>query len=314
MLYLNGHMDLVQSRFLRVIMGITGKGLLRMSIINALLNSLAILIAFIPRIIGFLAILIVGWLVSMAVDKIVTLLLRKLGFDRLSDRVGITNMERRMGIKIDSAQILGRIAFWFIFLMFLVPATDALNLPTVSNTLNLLLYYLPDVFAAVLVLLVGALLGFFAGDLVRRLVSARNVAHPEIPGNVVRWSIIGFACLIALEQLRIAPALITVLCAAITGGLALAFGLAFGLGGREAAQRMLARSEGQLLTSRSYDPNQIVQQAHSDLAYSEQGGRAPQSNVPPASYSTSSGGQAYDETLPPQRPSSPPHRPQTPRS
>jgi hypothetical protein len=298
-------------------MEITRKGFLIMqSAINALLNALAILIAFIPRLIGFLAILLIGWLVGIVVDKVLTALLRKVGFDRLSDRVGITNLERRMGIKMDSAQILGRIAFWFIFLMFLVPATDALNLPTVSNTLNLLVYYLPNVFAAVLVLLVGALLGFFAGDLVRGLISTRRMAHPEIPANIVRWAIIGFACLIALEQLQIAPALITVLFAAIVGGLALAFGLAFGLGGRESAQRMLARSEGQLMTARPYDPNQIVQQARSDLSYSEQAGRTPQSNVPPASYTSSSGGQptsqGYDET-PPQRPSSP-HRPHTPRS
>jgi hypothetical protein len=148
-------------------------------------------------------------------------------------------------------------------------------------------------------------------------------------GNIVRWSIIGFACLVALEQLQIAPALITVLFTAIVAGLALAFGLSFGLGGRETAQRLLSRSEGQLMTSRPYDPGQIVQQARSDLAHTEQAGYAPQtSSTAPTSYGnapgTSYGGsssstqqtvppasQSYDNpTPPPQRP----QRPSTPRS
>jgi hypothetical protein len=240
------------------------------SIINAFGNALSGVFSFIPRLVGFLVILFVGWLVGIAVDKTLTALLRKVGFERLSNRVGITNLERRMGLRMDSAQILGRVAFWFIFLLFLVPATDALGLPTVSSTLTTLVDYIPNIFVAILVLFLGTLLGVFAGDIVRGTTTASRMGNPQLFGNITRWAIIGFSCLIALQQLQIAPALITVLFSAIVGGLALAFGLSFGLGGRDSAQRLLSRGEGRLVTSRPYDPNQIVQQAQSDLTHTEQ--------------------------------------------
>ncbi len=288
------------------------------AVINAFGNAISGVFAFIPRLVGFLVILLVGWIVAWAVDKALTVLLRKVGFDRLSDRVGLTRMEQQMGMRMDAAQLLGRIAFWFIFLIFLVPATDSLGLPTVSNVLNSLVDYIPNIFVAVLVLFLGSLVGIFLGDIAQGAATAKHFGNARLLGNITRWAVIGFAGLIALEQLQIAPALITVLFTAVVASAALAFGLAFGLGGRETAQRMLARSEGKLITSRPYNPDQIVQQARSDLGYSEQMGQPytpPQSsqsptppygtqpNVPPA---TSPGSQTYQDPRP--------TRPSTPRS
>lgn len=239
------------------------------ALINAFGNAISAVFTFIPHLVGALVILLIGWIVAWAVGKAVTMLLRKVGFDRLSNRIGLTRMEQRMGIRMDTAQLLGKIVFWFLFLIFLVPATDALGLPTVSNTLNTLVSYLPNVFVAIVVLVLGALIGVLVGDIVRGTVRATNVGNPDIFAGITRWAIIGFACLIALQQLEIAPALITVLFTAIMGALALAFGLAFGLGGRESAQHLLSRSESNLLAARPYNPDQIVQQARSDLEHSE---------------------------------------------
>lgn len=287
------------------------------AIINAFGNALSTVFNFIPHLVGFLLIALVGWLVGIVVDKLVTGLLRRVGFDRLSDRVGLTRMEQRMGWKVDSAKILGRVAFWFIFLIFLIPAADALGVPTITNTLNVILDYLPNVFVAILAVFLGAILGSFAGDLVRGSAETAHVGSANVIGNVARWAIIGFACLIALEQLQIAPALITVLFAAVMAGLALAFGLSFGLGGRDHANRLLSRGESNLLAAQPYDPSQIVQQARSDLARSEQMGQqhapsemplsqtrpheAPETTTPPYG----------QQTVPPtpQSPSNPPQRP-----
>lgn len=240
------------------------------AIINPLKDALGAVLGFLPRLVGCLVILLIGWLIAWAVAKAVVLLLRKVGFDRLSDRIGFTRLGQRMGVKMDTAGILGRITFWFIFLIFLVPATDSLGLPTVSNTLGALVDYLPNVFVAVLVLFLGTLLGVFVGDLIEGTTRANNVGNPRLLGTITRWTVIAFAVLIALEQLEIAPALITVLFTAVVASAALALGLAFGLGGRDAAQRLLARGESNLMSSRPYDPGQIVQQARSDLARSEQ--------------------------------------------
>jgi hypothetical protein len=216
------------------------------AILTALGNALNLLLTFIPRFLGFLVILLVGWLIASLVSKAVAMLLRKVGFDRVSKRIGLTTFEQRMGLHMDSAGILGQIVFWFLFLIFLVPAADTLGVPAVSNILNQLVDYIPNVFVAILVLFLGTLAATVVADLVRGATSGTSIGNPHVFAALARWTIIGFAVLIALEQLDIAPALISILFTAIVGGLAIAFGLAFGLGGQEAARRWLNRGESLL--------------------------------------------------------------------
>lgn len=212
------------------------------AILTALANALNLFLTFIPKFIGFLVILLVGWIIASVVSRALTLLLRKIGFDRLSNRIGLTRLEQQMNVRLDSAGILGKIVYWFLFLIFLVPATDALGIPTVSAILSGLVAYIPNVFVAILVLFLGTLAATFAADLVRGATATTSVGSPIIFAGITRWAIIGFAALIALEQLQIAPALLNVLFTAIVGAVALAFGLAFGLGGRETAARWLNSS------------------------------------------------------------------------
>jgi len=221
------------------------------ALFNALSNAVNLILTFIPRLIGFLIILIVGLIIAALVARAVTFLLRKVGFDRVSDRVGLTRFEQRMGIKMDTAGILGRIVYWFILLIFLVAAADALGVPAVSNILNTLVAYIPNVFVAILVLFLGTLAATVVADLVRGAVASTNIGNPNILAGIARWAIIGFAALIALEQLQITPTLLNELFGAIVAALAIAFGLAFGLGGQDAARRWLARGEGTVTTAAS---------------------------------------------------------------
>lgn len=221
------------------------------AIFNALSNAVNLILTFIPRLIGFIVILLVGWIIAAVLEKAVTFLLRKVGFDRMSNRVGLTRFEQRMGVKMDTAGILGKIVFWFILLIFLVPAADALGLPAVSNVLNTLVAYIPNVFVAVLVLFLGVLAATFVADLVRGAVASANIGSPGIFAGIARWTIIGFAALVALEQLQITPTLINELFGAIVAAAAIAFGLAFGLGGQDAARRWLSRGESSVTTAAS---------------------------------------------------------------
>ena len=213
------------------------------AIFNALANAVNLILTFIPRLIGFLVILIVGLIIAALVAKAVTFLLRKVGLDRMSDRIGLTRFEQRMGVRMDTAGVLGKIVYWFIVLIFLVPAADALGVPAVSNVLNQLVAYIPNVFVAILVLFLGALAATVVADLVRGAVASANIGNPNIFAMIARWAIIAFAALVALEQLKITPDLINELFGAVVLALAIAFGLAFGLGGQEAARRWLARGE-----------------------------------------------------------------------
>src|SRR5947208_12937133 len=213
------------------------------AIFNALSNAVNLILTFIPRLIGFLVILIVGLIIAALVERAVTFLLRKVGFDRMSDRIGLTRFEQRMGVRMDTAGVLGKIVYWFIVLIFLVPAADALGVPAVSNVLNQLVAYIPNVFVAILVLFLGTLAATFVADIVRGATASANIGNPSIFAGIARWAIIGFSALIALEQLQITPTLINELFGAIVAAVAIAFGLAFGLGGQDAARRWLARGE-----------------------------------------------------------------------
>ena len=243
------------------------------SIVNALNDAVRLILTFIPRLVGFLVILLVGWLIATLVSKVLTLLLRKIGFDRISERIGLTRFEERMGVRMDSAGILGKIVFWFLFLVFLIPAADALGVSAVSNILNQLVAYIPNVFVAILVLFLGALAGTVVADLVRGVTASARIGNPSVFATIARWAIIGFAALIALEQLQIAPALITELFGAIVAAVAIAFGLAFGLGGQETARRWLNRSESTVSSAASQlqaQPTETQQAPYMDAQASRQ--------------------------------------------
>ena len=232
------------------------------AVISALGHALDIVLVFVPLLLGFLLILLVGYIIAAALSKAVTFLLRKIGFDNLANRIGLSRLEQNMGVRLDAAGILGKIVFWFIFLVFLVPATNALGLTAVSGILNTMIAYIPNVFVAILVLFLGTLAATFVADIVRGATASTNIGNSNLFANVARYAIIGFAALIALEQLQIAPALLNILFTAIIGALAIAFGLAFGLGGQDAARRWLNRGESAVTNAASQiQAQQSVNQA-----------------------------------------------------
>jgi len=213
------------------------------ALLTSLSTALSLIFSFIPKLIGFLVILLVGWFVGKALGKAVTFLLRRVGFDNFSNRIGLTGFEQRMGIRLDPADFLGQIVYWLILLIFLVPALETLGLTSVTVILDLLIAYIPSVFVAILILFFGTLLATVVADLVRGATATARIGNATVYAEISRWAIILFAAFMALTELRIAPELVIELFGAIVFGTALAFGLAFGLGGRDAAQRLLERGE-----------------------------------------------------------------------
>lgn len=253
------------------------------AILTSLANALNLVFTFIPKLLGFLVILIVGLIIASLVSKLVTSLLRRLGFDNLANRIGLTRFQQRMNVTLDPAGVLGKIVYWFILLIFLIPATDSLGLPAVSNILNQLVAYIPNVFVAILVLFLGTLAATFVADLVRGATASANIGNPNVFAAIARWAIIGFASLIALEQLQIAPALINELFAAVVGAAAIAFGLAFGLGGQDTARRWLSRGENTLNNAAAQvQAQQQYTQAQQQYANAQTQGQAQMPNGPTA--------------------------------
>lgn len=216
---------------------------------NSLVAALGSVFAFIPKLIGFLVILLVGYIVAKIVQQAVSWLCRRTNVEAASERAGLGTLERRLNTDINVTNMLGKVAFWFVFLIFLVPAANSLGLDTISGLLNTIVSYIPNVFVAILALFLGTLLSTFVADLILGATASANIGNPRVYANIARIAIIALSALLALYQLQIAPAILQTLFAAVVGGLALAFGLAFGLGGRETAQRLLHRSESQFTGS-----------------------------------------------------------------
>jgi hypothetical protein len=202
-------------------------------------QMLAKILAYLPVLLGALIILIVGWIVAKAIRRVVDWLLKTARFDTLADKAGITGILRKGDLKISPREVVSGLVYWLIMIMVLVMAVDALGLPKASDVLASLFAYVPKVIAALLVLVVAMFLASFVSGIVRTAAGNANLPKPEIFAGVSRWAIIIFAATIALEQLGIAPLLVTTTFNIILGGVCLALALAFGLGGKDAAARYL---------------------------------------------------------------------------
>jgi hypothetical protein len=209
------------------------------AMLGSLALALAMFMSFIPKLIGALLILLVGWLIARLVSSLVVRGLRLVHFNQVADRAEIDQFLANAGVRMDPAQVVATLAYWFLLLIFVGAAFNAFGLPQVTDTVNRILAFIPNVIVAVVVLLLGALAANFAGNLVRGASGTARLGNPDVLATLARGAIMVFAALMALDQLQIAPTIIRTLWMALIGMVALAGGLAFGLGGRDVARRML---------------------------------------------------------------------------
>jgi len=179
--------------------------------------------------------LLVGWLARALVSRVA----RALGVDRHMDRWGVVPSLRRSGIFRAPSDILGSVTFWAFFVLFASLGVDSLGFT--GSTTGLLIAFLPPLFAAVLILLVGLLVaGFLSQGL---LIAAVNAGVPEarLLARAVQWAIVLFASATALTHVGIGKEMVLVAFGISFGGLVFALALAFGLGGRQLARDILER-------------------------------------------------------------------------
>lgn len=209
------------------------------ALITSAAAAIALLLAGIPKIIGFALILIIGWFIASAVAGVVSRVLKAVNFDDLAERSGLGDFIRRAGIRLTPSRMLGEVAKWFIRLIALTVAFDALGLPAVSDVLRSLLLFLPNVVVALVVLVLGGLAAKALGALVRGAVSESGVGNANMLAVIAQGAVWAFAIVVAVNQIGIASILINTLFMAVTFALAGAFALAFGLGGRDTAAKIV---------------------------------------------------------------------------
>ena len=206
-------------------------------IVDSLQQGLDAFIGFLPNLIGFLAILIVGFIIARIVKGIVGKGLEKLGVDRALHSGQMGQYVEKVSPGASPSKLIGSIAFWFIFVFVLSAAIGALKIPAVTTFMNQVLAYLPNVVAAVIIFaLAGAIAAAVAG-LVQKTMG--DTSTGKMVSTTVPVLVMAIATFMILNQLQIAPSIVTITYAALLGAAALGMALAFGLGGRDVAGRML---------------------------------------------------------------------------
>lgn len=196
---------------------------------------------FLPNLIGATIILVVGWIVGMIVALIIDRLFRIIGLQTLFEKAKVEDVLKKGNVGKDATALLASVAKWIIYLVAFIAAANTLKLPDVANFLDKILAYVPSVIAAGAILLIGLVLAHFLSNVLKGSLMAAGFGMAEAVAAIVRYSIIIFAFLAVLVQLGIAEALIRTMFIGLVALLAIAGGLAFGLGGKDAASEWIEK-------------------------------------------------------------------------
>jgi hypothetical protein len=204
------------------------------AVLLAVTNALNNFLAAIPLIIGALLILLIGWILSNIAARLVTRVLRSAGVDRVYAEHGAA-VYPEGAMRYTPSVVAGEVVRWLIRIVFLIAAANALNLPQVSLLLNQILLWIPNLIVAAIVLLVAPVLARFVRGAIEVSAGQMGFTNASLLGRIAQIAIIAFAVVIAVNQVGIAANLVDTLFIGLVAAVALAFGLAFGLGGRDVA-------------------------------------------------------------------------------
>jgi small-conductance mechanosensitive channel len=199
-------------------------------------DALSTFLGYIPQLIGAIVILIIGYVIARVLRAVVGRMLQGIGFDRWMERGGIKQFFDRAETDQTPASILGQLVFWFVFIIAITMAADALGIPQVSVVLAQLIAYIPQIIAAILILILAALLANFISGIVR------GATGSDLLASIAQYAIIVYAVFAALTQLGLAVQLTANTFLIVLGAVALTAAIAFGIGGQEIARDILKKA------------------------------------------------------------------------
>jgi len=196
---------------------------------------------FLVNVLLVIVILIIGWLVSKAVKALVVKTLKAIRIDSISERIELTNLLEKGGIKYALSELFGVVCYWLALLVTFVVAINAVGLTIAADLLNKIILYIPNIIAAIFILVLGMFVATLLKNIVQTAATNAGLSQVKVLGKVVEVAAIVFAITMAMEQLNIGGAktieqIITIVFASLGLGLA----LAFGLGCKDMAGRFLA--------------------------------------------------------------------------
>jgi small-conductance mechanosensitive channel len=199
-------------------------------------------IGFLPILIVALIIFAIGWVLAALIEKLVESLFKSIKVDAALKGAGMDEVVKRAGYDLNSGAFVGALVKWFIIVVFLMASLNILGLDQVNMFLSDVVSYLPNVVIAVIILMVAAVVASAMQKIVVASALAAHSGHSELLGRITKWAIWIFAIFAALIQLGVAVTLVQTILTAVFAGLALAIGLAFGLGGKEVAGKWIDKT------------------------------------------------------------------------
>lgn len=196
---------------------------------------------FVPNLIGAIVVLIIGLIVAAGLGTLIEKIFEGLHLDGFLEKLGVKPYFDRAGLHLRASYFLGRLVYWFVVIAFLLAVADSLGLYALSAFLTAVLNYVPNVIAAVLIMLAALVLANFLRRIVTASVLSARLTSAQFLGTVTWWAVVIFGLFAALTQLNIAAAIIQSIVTGFIAMLALAGGLAFGLGGKDYANHLLGR-------------------------------------------------------------------------
>ena len=195
--------------------------------------------AFLPKLIAALVLLLLGWMLAKLARSGVTRLLRLMKFERATEKSGLESFLKHAELEVSIASILGNLAYWLVILLVIVFVANLLGLHVVADLFNQVVLYIPNVIVAILVLVFGTILARFINRLVFAWLNNMEFSGALTVSTFSEYAMLMFVFFMAMEQLQIANELLTAAFVIAFGAVGLAFALAFGLGGRDWAAKVI---------------------------------------------------------------------------
>ncbi len=198
--------------------------------------------SFLPQLIGALVILIVGWLIAKIVRNVAERFLKMIKIDTAAEKAGIEDFLKQGGVQFSTVGLIANIFYWFIMFTVILAVLNSLNLRVAAELFNKIILYLPNVFVAVIVLVFGTMFARFIRGAIATYLKNVGMEGVELMSSIAMYAVIVFVSTLALEQLAIGGEILVSAFQIAFGALCLGLALAFGLGGRDWAARILEKT------------------------------------------------------------------------
>lgn len=197
------------------------------------------ILMFLPNLIAAIVIFVIGWFVAMWIGKLIAGILNKLQFDALFEKTGWKEALSNADLKVEPSAFIGAVSKWILVIVFLMIVTDIMGWVAFAGLLAAIVAWMPNLVVAIIIMVVAIIIADIVEKLVKVPTKKMGVSSVNFMGTMVKWAIYVFAALAVLLQLGVTPKIVEVLIMGFVGTLTLALGLSFGLGGKDAASRMI---------------------------------------------------------------------------